>query len=68
MASFEGLDFEGEVEAGEPTPSVSGALVPRDFVVVRGDQAVLDYSSGRLFVNESLTESTSIIAVAMIFY
>ena len=66
MASFEGLDFEGEVEAGEPTPSVSGALVPRDFVVVRGDQAVLDYSSGRLFLNESLTESTSIIAVAVI--
>eukprot|EP00438_Fugacium_kawagutii_P006451 Skav204515 [mRNA] locus=scaffold3201:99100:106360:+ [translate_table: standard] len=55
----------GGNEAEEFTPSQAGASTPRNFLVVQGDQAVLDYSVGRLFISENL-ESSSIVAVAVI--
>eukprot|EP00438_Fugacium_kawagutii_P027071 Skav214862 [mRNA] locus=scaffold16:535805:538086:+ [translate_table: standard] len=50
----------------ENTPSQVGAVEPRSFVVVWDDDAVLEYSPGRLFLDTEQTTSCSVIAVAVI--
>ena len=66
MAGLDTLDVGGDVQGEIEDPPPERGLLPRDFVVVTGEEIDQEFEVGRIFLHPEQTETAAVIAVAEI--
>ena len=64
MAGLDTLDVGGDVQGEIEDPPPERGLLPRDFVVVTGEEIDQEFEVGRIFLHPEQTETAAVIAVA----
>ena len=66
MAGLDTLDVGGDGQGEIEDPPPERGLLPRDFVVVTGEEIDQEFEVGRIFLHPEQTETAAVIAVAEI--